>query len=112
MSEPGKEDASVNDLGSWLISVGAPESITDLIPSEMARLDIAPLLALFNGIGLNGSGLMGSGLMGSGLMGSGLMGSGLMGSELGGVSVKSGLLDGAGGKVSADEIRWLPIIRS
>ena len=102
MSEPGKEDASVNDLGSWLISVGAPESITDLIPSEMARLDIAPLLALFNGIGLNGSGLMGSGLMGSGLMGS----------ELGGVSVKSGLLDGAGGKVSADEIRWLPIIRS
>ena len=107
MSEPGKEDASVNDLGSWLISVGAPESITDLIPSEMARLDIAPLLALFNGIGLNGSGLMGSGLMGSGLMGSGLMGS-----ELGGVSVASGRLDGAGGKVSADEIRWLPIIRS
>ncbi|MEZ7963583.1 MAG: hypothetical protein QMB56_04005 [Candidatus Nanopelagicales bacterium] len=102
MSEPGKEDASVNDLGSWLISVGAPESITDLIPSEMARLDIAPLLALFNGIGLNGSGLMGSGLMGSGLMGS----------ELGGVSVASGRLDGAGGKVSADEIRWLPIIRS
>ena len=102
MSEPGKEDASVNDLGSWLISVGAPESITDLIPSEMARLDIAPLLALFNGIGLNGSGLMGSGLMGSGLMGS----------EVGGVSVASGRLDGAGGKVSADEIRWLPIIRS
>jgi hypothetical protein len=102
MNEPGKEDASVNDLGSWLISVGAPESITDLIPSEMARLDIAPLLALFNGIGLNGSGLMGSGLMGSGLMGS----------ELGGVSVASGRLDGAGGKVSADEIRWLPIIRS
>jgi hypothetical protein len=102
MSEPGKEDASVNDLGSWLISVGAPESITDLIPSEMARLDIAPLLALFNGIGLNGSGLMGSGLMGSGLMGS----------ELGGVSVASGRLNGAGGKVSADEIRWLPIIRS
>ena len=102
MSEPGKEDASVNDLGSWLISVGAPESITDLIPSEMARLDIAPLLALFNGIGLKGSGLMGSGLMGSGLMGS----------ELGGVSVASGRLDGAGGKVSADEIRWLPIIRS
>ena len=102
MSEPGKEDASVNDLGSWLISVGAPESITDLIPSEMARLDIAPLLALFNGIGLKGSGLMGSGLMGSGLMGS----------ELGGVSVASGRLNGAGGKVSADEIRWLPIIRS
>jgi hypothetical protein len=102
MNEPGKEDASVNDLGSWLISVGAPESITDLIPSEMARLDIAPLLALFNGIGLNGSGLMGSGLMGSGLMGS----------ELGGVSVASGRLNGAGGKVSADEIRWLPIIRS
>ncbi|MGB4733744.1 MAG: hypothetical protein WBH19_05190 [Candidatus Nanopelagicales bacterium] len=97
MSEPGKEDASVNDLGSWLISVGAPESITDLIPSELARLDIAPLLALFSGIGLNGSGLMGSGLMGS---------------ELGGVSVESGLLDGAGGKVPADEIRWLPVIRS
>ncbi|MDE0974892.1 MAG: hypothetical protein OSA11_07380 [Candidatus Nanopelagicales bacterium] len=92
MSEPGKENASVNDLGSWLISVGAPESISDLIPSEMARLDIGPLLALFNGIGLNGSGLMGS--------------------ELGGVSVKSGLLAGAGGNVSADEIRWLPIIRS
>ena len=92
MSEPGKEDASVNDLGSWLISVGAPESITDLIPSELARLDIAPLLALFSGIGLKGSGLMGS--------------------ELGGVSIESGLLDGAGGKVPADEIRWLPVIRS
>ena len=92
MSEPGKEDESVNDLGSWLISVGAPESITDLIPSELARLDIAPLLALFSGIGLNESGLMGS--------------------ELGGVSVESGLLDGAGGKVPADEIRWLPVIRS
>ena len=97
MSEPGKEGASVNDLGSWLISVGAPESITDLMPSEMAGLDIAPLLALLSGIGLSGSGLMGSGLMGS---------------ELGGVRVASGLLDGAGGKALTDEIRWLPVIRS
>jgi len=102
MSEPGKQDAPVSDLGSWLISMGAPESITDLMPSEMAGLDIAPLLALFNGIGLNGSGLMGSGLMGSGLMGS----------ELGGVGVKSGLLAGTGGKASTDDIRWLPVIRS
>ena len=97
MSEPGKQDAPVSDLGSWLISMGAPESITDLMPSEMAGLDIAPLLALFNGIGLNGSGLMGSGLMGS---------------ELGGVGVKSGLLAGTGGKASTDDIRWLPVIRS
>ena len=102
MSEPGKEEAPVTDLGSWLISVGAPESITDLMPSEMAGLDIAPLLALLSGIGLSGSGLMGSGLMGSGLMGS----------ELGGVGVTSGLLDGAGGKALTDEIRWLPVIRS
>ena len=56
MSESGKEEAPVTDLGSWLISVGAPESITDLMPSEMAGLDIAPLLALLSGIGLNGSG--------------------------------------------------------
>lgn len=97
MSEPGKEEAPVTDLGSWLISVGAPESITDLMPSEMAGLDIAPLLALLSGIGLSGSGLMGSGLMGS---------------ELGGVRVASGLLDGAGGKALTDEIRWLPVIRS
>ena len=97
MSEPGKEEAPVTDLGSWLISVGAPESITDLMPSEMAGLDIAPLLALLSGIGLSGSGLMGSGLMGS---------------ELGGVGVTSGLLDGAGGKALTDEIRWLPVIRS
>ena len=96
MSEPGKEEAPVNDLGSWLISVGAPESITDLMPSEMAGLDIAPLLALLSGIGLSGSGLMGSGLIGS---------------ELGGVGVTSGLLDGAGGKALTDEIRWLPVIR-
>ena len=106
MSEPGKEEAPVSDLGSWLISMGAPESITGLMPSELTRLDIAPLLALFDGVGLNGSGLMGSGLMGSGLMGSGLMGS-----ELGGVRVANGLLDGAGGKALTDEIRWLPVIR-
>ena len=96
MSEPGKEETPVTDLGSWLISVGAPESITDLMPSEMAGLDIAPLLALLSGIGLSGSGLMGSGLMGS---------------ELGGVRVANGLLDGAGGKALTDEIRWLPVIR-
>ena len=96
MSEPGKEEAPVTDLGSWLISMGAPESITDLMPSEMAGLDIAPLLALLSGIGLSGSGLMGSGLMGS---------------ELGGVRVANGLLDGAGGKALTDEIRWLPVIR-
>ena len=97
MSESGKEETPVTDLGSWLISVGAPESITDLMPSEMAGLDIAPLVALLSGIGLSGSGLMGSGLMGS---------------ELGGVGVTSGLLDGAGGKALTDEIRWLPVIRS
>ena len=97
MSEPGKEEAPVTDLGSWLISMGAPESITGLMPSELTRLDIAPLLALFDGVGLNGSGLMGSGLIGS---------------ELGGVGVTSGLLDGAGGKALTDEIRWLPVIRS
>jgi hypothetical protein len=101
MSESGKEEAPVSDLGSWLISMGAPESITGLMPSELTRLDIAPLLALFDGVGLNGSGLMGSGLMGSGLMGS----------ELGGVRVANGLLDGAGGKALTDEIRWLPVIR-
>ena len=96
MSESGKEEAPVTDLGSWLISMGAPESITGLMPSELTRLDIAPLLALFDGVGLNGSGLMGSGLIGS---------------ELGGVGVTSGLLDGAGGKALTDEIRWLPVIR-
>ena len=91
MSESGKEEEPVSDLGSWLISMGAPESITGLMPSELTRLDIAPLLALFDGVGLNGSGLMGS--------------------ELGGVGVTSGLLDGAGGKALTDEIRWLPVIR-
>jgi hypothetical protein len=96
MSESGKEEAPVSDLGSWLISMGAPESITGLMPSELTRLDIAPLLALFDGVGLNGSGLMGSSLIGS---------------ELGGVGVTSGLLDGAGGKALTDEIRWLPVIR-
>ncbi|MGY9080841.1 MAG: hypothetical protein ACKVKB_08595 [Candidatus Nanopelagicales bacterium] len=91
MSESGKEEAPVSDLGSWLISLGAPESITGLMPSEMAGLDIAPLVALLSGIGLSGSGLMGS--------------------ELGGVRVANGLLDGAGGKALTDEIRWLPVIR-
>ena len=92
MSESGKEEAPVSDLGSWLISLGAPESITGLMPSEMAGLDIAPMVALLSGIGLSGSGLMGS--------------------ELGGVRVANGLLDGAGGKALTDEIRWLPVIRS
>lgn len=97
MIESNEENESVNDLGSWLSSLGAPQSITDLMPSEIAGLDIAPLLSLFNGIVLNGSALMESAMRGS---------------ELGGVGVKGGLRDATGGKTSTDAIRWLPVIRS
>jgi hypothetical protein len=44
-------DSTIN-LGSWLISVGAPASITDLMPSEITGLDIAPLMTMLGGVGI------------------------------------------------------------
>jgi len=77
VSESGDEKSDKNDLGSWLIAMGAPASITYLMPSEITGLDIAPLASM-----------------------------------LGGVGIKGGMRGVEGEKQSADEIRWLPVIRS
>ena len=76
MSEAEDEKSDKNDLGSWLIAMGAPASITSMMPSEITGLDIAPLASMLGGVGIKGG--------------------------MRGVEVE---------KKSADEIRWLPIIR-
>lgn len=43
-----------SDLGSWLISMGAPVSITELMPTEITGLDMAPLMTMLGGIGIRG----------------------------------------------------------
>ncbi len=82
MNEHNNGKQPISDLGSWLISLGAPQSITELMPSEITGLDIAPLMSMFNGVGL------------------------------GGVVIKSGVRNAGTAVQSADEIKWLPIIRS
>ena len=52
MSDENKGAHGANDLGSWLTSMGAPESITDLMPSEITGLDLAPLIAMLGGVGV------------------------------------------------------------
>lgn len=76
VSEAEDEKSDKNDLGSWLIAMGAPASITSMMPSEITGLDIAPLASMLGGVGIKGG--------------------------MRGVEVE---------KKSADEIRWLPIIR-
>ncbi len=87
MNEHDNGKQPISDLGGWLISLGVPESITELMPSEITGLDIAPLMSMFNGVGFNGV-------------------------ELGGVVIKNGVRNAGTAVQSADEIKWLPIIRS
>ena len=76
MSDEKNDKKSSSDLGSWLNSMGAPESVTELMPSEITGLDIAPILSM-----------------------------------LGRVGIKSGVRGAQSGDATADEIRWLPIVR-
>jgi hypothetical protein len=75
MSDENNDKKSTSDLGSWLNSMGAPASITELMPSEITGLDVAPIMSM-----------------------------------LGGVGIRSGVRGADTGNVTADEIRWLPII--
>jgi len=52
MTDENEGAHGANDLGSWLTSMGAPESITDLMPSEITGLDLAPLIAMLGGVGV------------------------------------------------------------
>jgi hypothetical protein len=76
MSDENNDKKSSSDLGSWLNSMGAPASVTELMPSEITGLDIAPILSM-----------------------------------LGGVGIKSGVRGSQASDATADEIRWLPIMR-
>ncbi len=61
MSEQNNGEKTTSDLGSWLISMGAPVSITELMPREITGLDIAPLMSRLGGIGIKG-GVRGEGV--------------------------------------------------
>jgi len=77
MSNENNDKKSSSDLGSWLSSMGAPASITEMMPSEITGLDIAPIMSM-----------------------------------LGGVGIKSGVRGANAGDATANEIRWLPIVRA
>ena len=59
MSDENNDKKSSSDLGSWLNSMGAPESITELVPSEITGIDIAPILSMLGGVGIK-SGVRGA----------------------------------------------------
>jgi len=52
MTDENEGAHGANDLGSWLTSMGAPESIMELMPSEITGLDLAPLIAMLGGVGV------------------------------------------------------------
>jgi hypothetical protein len=59
MSDERDDEKSISDLGSWLNSMGAPASITGLMPSEITGLDMAPLVSMLGGVGIK-SGVRGA----------------------------------------------------
>jgi hypothetical protein len=59
MSEEKNDQKSSSDLGSWLNSMGAPPSITELMPSEITGLDVAPIMSMLGGVGIK-SGVRGA----------------------------------------------------
>ena len=59
MRDEQDDEKSTSDLGSWLNSMGAPASITELMPSEITGLDVAPLVAMLGGVGIK-SGVRGA----------------------------------------------------
>lgn len=52
MNDESSDQKSTHDLGSWLNSMGAPASITDLMPKEITGLDVAPLMSMLGGVGI------------------------------------------------------------
>lgn len=52
MTDESEDRKVISDLGSWLNSMGAPVSLTELMPSEFTGLDIAPIIAMLGGVGI------------------------------------------------------------
>jgi hypothetical protein len=42
------ESVEPTDLGSWLASIGAPESISSMLPKELRDLDVSSVLNMFS----------------------------------------------------------------
>jgi len=59
MTDERDGEKSTSDLGSWLNLMGAPASITGLMPSEITGLDVAPLMSMLGGVGIK-SGVRGA----------------------------------------------------
>lgn len=59
MSDERDDKKLVSDLGSWLNSMGAPASITELMPREITGLDVAPIVSMLGGVGIT-SGVRGA----------------------------------------------------
>jgi hypothetical protein len=47
------ESVEPTDLASWLASVGAPESITSLLPKELRDIDVGAVLNMFGGMDIS-----------------------------------------------------------
>jgi len=52
VSEENEGAHRANDLGSWLTSMVAPESNTDIIQSHITGLDLAPIIEMHGGVGV------------------------------------------------------------
>lgn len=57
MAEYGEhsELSDSSDLGSWLASMGTPESLTNMIPKELRELDISSVFRMLGAVGSGGS---------------------------------------------------------
>ena len=47
------ESVEPTDLGSWLASIGAPESISSMLPKELRDLDVSSVLNMFGAIDIS-----------------------------------------------------------
>jgi len=47
------------DLGSWLASLGAPESFMGIVPQEVRDVDISSVLKMLGSVGSQGFGSLG-----------------------------------------------------
>lgn len=87
-SEPLDETGSPeviepSDVGSWLTSLGAPESLTNMIPRDLREFDVSSVLRLLGGSASGGP------------------------SDLEGGTMS----DSAAAQAPDRSIRWLPVLR-
>lgn len=87
-SEPLDETESAeviepSDVGSWLASLGAPESLTNMIPKDVREFDVSSVLRLLGGPASSEQ------------------------SDIEGGAIS----DSAAAQASDRSIRWLPVLR-